>query len=450
LNSRYIYLLSGILLFFGGYAAVKDPIIGLGLGIVTTMVFWWITQPIPLYVTALIPIAVGPLLGLISNDQLALSYGNHMIFLFLGGFIMALGIEKWKLHEYISVRLIRFFGNSPTRILIGFMVATAFMSMWISNTATTLMMLPMALSVIKSVKGDGKTRFASGLLIAIAYAANIGGTATIIGTPPNVQLAGILSQHYDIHISFFEWLKLGLPFSICMNIIAFIFIKLIFFKNFSLEMPEFERTHLDKQQKLVLLTFSFIVFLWMFGKTIFGSFNFPISDTAIAVVGGLLFFILPGKEGKSLLVWKDMDRIPWGILILFGGGLAVAQILANTGVVVLLVNSLGAWSTSSIVIIILLLITLTVFATELMSNLALVSLLIPIVATFALEFDLPLVLLCSGVALASSCAFMLPVATPPNAIVYSSNMIPIKKMVKTGLYLNIVVVLVISLFLLIN
>ena len=429
------------------FLTLEESSVGLGVGIVATMVFWWITQPFPLYVTALLPIAVGPILGLITNDQLAASYGNHMIFLFLGGFIMALGIEKWKLHEYISVRLIRFFGNTPVRILVGFMVATAFMSMWISNTATTLMMLPMALSVIKSVRGDGKTRFASGLLIAIAYAANIGGTATIIGTPPNVQLAGVLAQHYDIHISFFEWLKLGLPFSIVMNVIAFLFIRLMFFRGLALEMPEFEPTKLDRQQKIVLVSFSFIVFLWMFAKPILGPFGINVSDTAIAVFGGFLFFILPGEEGKSLLAWKDMDRIPWGILILFGGGLAVAQILANTGVVIELVNSLGAWSSSSIIIIILLLIVITVFATELMSNLALVSLLIPVVATFSLEFDLPLVMLCSGVALASSCAFMFPVATPPNAIVYSSNMIPIKKMIRVGLYLNLVVVLVISLFL---
>jgi solute carrier family 13 (sodium-dependent dicarboxylate transporter), member 2/3/5 len=428
--------------------SMKESSVGLGLGVVSTMVFWWITQPVPLYITGLIPIAVGPIFGLVTNEQLAFSYGNHMIFLFLGGFIMALGIEKWKLHEYISIRLIRFFGNSPVRILIGFMVATAFMSMWISNTATTLMMLPMAMSVIKSVKGDGKTRFATGLLISIAYAANIGGTATIIGTPPNVQLAGILAQNYNIHIDFFEWLKLGLPFSIIMNVIAFLFIKQLFFRNLSLEMPDFESTRLDKEQKIVLITFTFIVFLWMFAKPILEPFGVTISDTAIAVFGGFMFFVLPGQEGRSLLVWKDMDRIPWGILILFGGGLAVAQILANTGVISELVNSLSAWSTSSIVVIILLLITITVFATELMSNLALVSLLIPIVATFSLEFNLPLVLLCSGVALASSCAFMLPVATPPNAIVYSSNMIPIKKMVQIGVYLNIVVVLIISFFLL--
>lgn len=429
------------------FFSIKESLVGLGVGLVLTMVFWWITQPIPLYITALIPIAAGPIFGLLTNEQLAASYGNHMIFLFLGGFIMALGIEKWKLHEYISIRLIRFFGNSPVRILIGFMVATAFMSMWISNTATALMMLPMAMSVIKSVKGEGKTRFASGLLISIAYAANIGGTATIIGTPPNVQLAGILAQNYGIHIDFFEWLKLGVPFSIIMNTIAFLFIRYFFFRNLSLEMPDFESTRLDKQQKIVMFTFSLIVFLWMFAKPILNPFGVDISDTAIAVFGGILFFILPGQEGKSLLVWKDMDRIPWGILILFGGGLAVAQILANTGVVVSLVNSLGAWSTSSIVIIILLLITITVFATELMSNLALVSLLIPIVATFSLQFDLPLFVLCSGVALASSCAFMLPVATPPNAIVYSSNMIPIKKMVQIGFYLNLIVVGVISMFL---
>lgn len=421
-----------------------------GLGLVATMVFWWITQPIPLYVTALLPICFGPLLGLVSNDQLAASYGNHMIFLFLGGFMMALGIEKWKLHEYISVRLIRFFGNSPVRILIGFMVATAFMSMWISNTATALMMLPMAVSVVKSVKGEGKTRFSAGLLISIAFAANIGGTATIIGTPPNVQLAGILAQQFDIHITFFEWLKLGLPFSIVMNFIAFLFIRYSFFRGLSLEMPEFEKTHLTRQQKTVLITFLAIVFLWMFAKPIFSPLGINLSDTAIAVFGGILFFVLPGEEKKSLLIWRDMERIPWGILILFGGGLAVAQILANTGVVVSLVNSLGTWSTSSIVVIILLLITITVFATELMSNLALVSLMIPIVATFSTQFNLPLVVLCSGVALASSCAFMLPVATPPNAIVYASGLIPIKRMVLIGLFLNLAVVGVLSILLMLS
>lgn len=429
---------------------MKDKYVATGLGLVATMVFWWITQPIPLYVTALLPICVGPLLGLLSNDQLAASYGNHMIFLFLGGFMMALGIEKWKLHEYISVRLIRFFGNSPVRILIGFMVATAFMSMWISNTATALMMLPMAISVVKSVKGEGKTRFSAGLLIAIAYAANIGGTATIIGTPPNVQLAGILAQQFDIHITFFEWLKLGLPFSVVMNFIAFLFIRYSFFRRLVLEMPEFEKAHLTRQQKTVLITFLAIVFLWMFAKPIFSPLGINLSDTAIAVFGGILFFVLPGEEKKSLLIWRDMERIPWGILILFGGGLAVAQILANTGVVVSLVNSLGTWSTSSIVVIILLLISITVFATELMSNLALVSLFIPIVATFSLKFDLPLVVLCSGVALASSCAFMLPVATPPNAIVYASGLIPIKRMVLIGFFLNLVVVGVISILLMLS
>jgi sodium-dependent dicarboxylate transporter 2/3/5 len=450
LNNRYIFLLLGLLLFFLLFTVVKDKYVAAGLGLVLTMVFWWITQPIPLYVTALLPICVGPLLGLVSNDQLAASYGNHMIFLFLGGFMMALGIEKWKLHEYISVRLIRFFGNSPVRILIGFMVATAFMSMWISNTATALMMLPMAVSVVKSVKGEGKTRFSAGLLIAIAYAANIGGTATIIGTPPNVQLAGILAQQFDIHITFFEWLKLGFPFSVVMNFIAFLFIRYSFFRGLVLEMPEFEKAHLTSQQKTVLLTFLSIVFLWMFGKPIFSPLGINLSDTAIAVFGGGLFFVLPGEKKKSLLIWRDMERIPWGILILFGGGLAVAQILANTGVVVSLVNSLGTWSTSSIVVIILLLITITVFATELMSNLALVSLMIPIVATFSTQFNLPLVVLCSGVALASSCAFMLPVATPPNAIVYASGLIPIKRMVLIGLFLNLAVVGVLSILLMLS
>lgn len=418
---------------------IEDKTIGKGLGLVFMMVYYWISQPIPLYVTALFPLAIAPIIGLLNINELADAYGNHMIFLFLGGFIMAVGIEKWKLHEWISVRLILFFGASPVRIMLGFMSATWFLSMWISNTATALMMLPMALSVVNSISGKGKMKFGAGLMLGIAYAANIGGTATLIGTPPNVQLAGMLSQQFSIEITFFEWLKLGIPFAFLMLAIGFFVIQTFFCKDLSLDMPDFQRSPLSPVQKRTFIAFGSIVFLWIFGSQLNTYLGIPLNDTSIALLGGILFFILPGEENKSLLQWKDMERIPWGILLLFGGGLAVAKILSEIGVILLLVNHLSEWGINSFFMILLFFVVLTVFATELMSNLALVSLMIPIAGAFALEHNHSILAITAGIALAASCAFMLPVATPPNAIMYSSNLIPMKAMVRVGLLLNLIV-----------
>jgi len=450
ISNRYINLLIGVIIFLVCTTLIESSTVGLGIGMVCAMVYLWISQPIPLYITALIPFIIGPAAGILSKEDLASAYGNHMIFLFLGGFIMAVGIEKWKLHEWIAVRLIHLFGSSPIRILFGFMVATAFMSMWISNTATALMMLPMALSVVKTIGGDGIQKYSVGLMLGIAYAANIGGTATIIGTPPNVQLAGILSQEFGIRITFFQWLKIGVPFALIMITIGFFMLRYFFCQHLKLSIPEFEKTQLDSVQKRVLIAFIVVISLWMFGDLAANLVGFSINDTAIAVAGGIAFFIIPGEEAqKPLIVWSDMQRIPWGILILFGGGLAVAKTLANTGVLIDLVNAISSWEIAAFGLIVLFFVLLTVFATELMSNLALVSLVIPIAGTFAEVEGYSILALTSGIALAASCAFMLPVATPPNAILYSSNLIPIRSMVRIGLYMNLIVTVLITVIILI-
>lgn len=444
LPSKIIYLLSGIVLFTIIYFHGSGSFQASGIALVSLVVFWWITQPIPLYVTALIPIILGPAFGLLPKADIASAYGNQMIFLFLGGFMIALAIEKWKLHELISIRLIRFIGQSPTRILIGFMLSTAFISMWISNTATTLMMLPMALSVIHSLEGDGKKRFSLGILLGIAYAANIGGTATIIGTPPNVQLASILEEQFGITITFLGWLKIGLPFALLSLILAFLLIWLLLFRRLSLKVKKIKSQNLDKPQIIVLLIFLIVVLLWIFSKPL----GLPFSDTAIALMGGSAMFAIQGVKNKSILEWKDMQRIPWGILLLFGGGLAIAKILENTGTIVEIVNYLGELNILSQTAIIFIFVVLAIFATELMSNLALVSLLIPIVGVFAQEFNLPIITLCASVALSASCAFMFPVATPPNAIVYSSGFISFNRMMVIGFAMNLITIGLISILML--
>lgn len=443
-KTKILHLALGPILFLLSFTLIdmegSQPA---AIGIALWMMYWWISEAVPLYVTALLPLVFGVGMQLISKDELALSYGNHMIFLFLGGFLLARAIEKSELHVEISRFIINLFGGSSKGIVMGFMLATALLSMWISNTATTLMMLPMALSVLKGFPDfKGKKKFSTGLLLSIAFAANIGGAATLVGTPPNSQMAGILSESFDVEIGFAEWMTLGVPFSLVMLVIAFIVISFFFLKNIKINSNVPKPKKLNSYQIKVAIIFSITVIIWILRKPIIGWTGFEFNDAAVAIAGSILLFIIPRKE-KTLLVWKDTRDISWGILILFGGGLALAKILENAGVVDVIINSLKNFDSISQVTIILAVITFAVFATELMSNLALVVVIIPIIGSFALEMDIPIVQICAGVALAASCAFMLPVATPPNAIVFSSGEIKVKQMVRVGFVLNIISVLMI-------
>jgi len=433
------------LLFFGARYLDLTAFDTSALGLALWMVYWWITQPVPLYVTALLPIAIGVPFDLIPNDVLAQSYGNQMIFLFFGGFVLAIGIERWNLHEQIALSIIRMFGRTPQRILGGFMFSTAILSMWISNTATALMMLPIAMSVIQTIPRFREKRlFSVGLLLSIAFSANIGGTATLIGTPPNIQMAGILEQEFGLSISFFEWFLIGTPFMLIMLTLTFFTVKYFFIKNASFEMQEIEPRKLDPNQKRVLYLFLVVVALWM-SRTFLNDFMpIIINDTVIALSGAILLFIVPSTEKRPLLIWEDLNRLPWGILFLFGGGMALAAILAEANIVSFLVEVMKPLANFPVIILLLVVFTVAVFATELMSNLALVSLIIPLIGKFAIELDLPLLGISAGIALSASCAFMLPVATPPNAIIYSSNLIHIKEMVRYGFVLNIISIVVVT------
>ncbi len=444
---RYLHILIGIGLYVLCSLLEVEVFEMRGLGLALWMVYWWIAQPIPLYATALLPIIVGGSSDLIPLGDLATAYGNHMIFLFFGGFVIALAIEKWKLHEQIAFSIIRIVGRTPVRILAGFMASTAFLSMWISNTATSLMMLPIALSVIRAIpRFREKKLFSIGLLLSIAFSANIGGTATLIGTPPNIQMAGILQQEFDTTIDFFQWFVLGLPFMLVLLICCFLTLRYFFVKRIHFEMPTLAPRKLDGNQQRVLWVFSIVVLAWMARSFINHVLPIEINDTAIALSGALLLFVIPGTQREPLLDWDDLKALPWGILFLFGGGMALASILADAGIINFLIEHLKPIAQLPFSVIILIIVALAIFATELMSNLALVSLLIPLMGEFALELDLPLFGVAAAVALSASCAFMLPIATPPNAIVYSSKMLSVKNMMRYGILMNSITLIVITLF----
>ncbi|MBW1298710.1 SLC13 family permease [Aquimarina litoralis] len=433
------------------------------ISVAVWMIVWWITEAVSISVTALIPLILFPLVGILDLKTVSQSYGSPIVFLFFGGFVMALALEKVNLHKRIALSIIKITGTSPNRVILGFMVATAFMSMWISNTACTVVMLPIALSVIQLLVDDedGFTKndknFALSIMLGIAFSANVGGVATIIGTPPNSVLVGFLENEYQIEISFLNWMLLAFPFSVLMiGVIYFVIVKWIYPNRIvsfssSKNVIDDELRKLGKITKIerrVLTIFSAVIFLWIARTTINGFFpGLNLSDTGISMMGAFALFVIPFKlnKGEFTLIWKDTQKLPWGILILFGGGLALASGLSHAGLIELVANMIANNKGLSVLIIALLLIVFMLFMTELMSNVALVAIFVPVVAGIALGLDIPMLHLLIPVTMASSCAFMLPMATPPNAIVFASGYVKVSEMVKVGLILNVISVLLLLL-----
>lgn len=437
------------------------------LGVAAWMIVWWITEATPIPITALLPLILFPFLGVMKMSEAAAPYANPIIFLFMGGFMIALGLEKHRLHERIALNLIRITGTSGNGIILGFMIATGFISMWISNTATAMMMLPIAISVIDLLKTEkentpeieskGERNFGIGLMLVIAYAANIGGVATIIGTPPNVVFVGLLNQFYEQKLPFGKWMLIGVPLSIVLlTACYFIITRLVFPNNLKkvhgsdalIQQKLKELGNIRKEEKLVMMVFGITSSLWIFQQPLnllLG--NDMLNDTNIAMMGGSLMFLVPSslKKFKFLLNWRDTERLSWGILILFGGGLCLAQGLSNAGIIQA-VGAAIAEQGSAVNWLLLGLITASIFITELMSNVALVQIFIPVVFGIAVNLGLNPILLGMPVAIGSSMAFMFPVATPPNAIVFSSGQMNVKDMMKAGIILNIVSILFIYLF----
>jgi sodium-dependent dicarboxylate transporter 2/3/5 len=438
-----------------------SPTSGKVLAVAAWMIIWWIAEAAPVPVTALLPLILFPFLGIMKMSEAAAPYANPIIFLFMGGFMIALALEKHRLHERIALNLVRITGTSGNGIILGFTIATGFISMWISNTATAMMMLPIAISVINLLRRSteetptiGERNFGIALMLVIAYAANIGGVATIIGTPPNVVFVGLLDQFAHEKISFGKWMLVGLPLSITIMGLGYFMLTRFIFPN---RLPQISGADaliknrlvdlgpMRKEEKLVLTIFTGTSLLWIFQQPLnilLGS--ELLNDTNIGMAGGALMFLVPAslKQFKFLLVWKDTEKLSWGILILFGGGLCLAQGLSSAGIIQA-VGSYIAQQSQSVNWLLFGLIAASIFITELMSNVALVQIFIPVVFGIATNLGIDPILLGMPVALGASMAFMFPVATPPNAIVFSSGHMKVKDMMRAGLVMNIIALLLI-------
>jgi len=419
------------------------------LGIALWMLIWWITETVHLGVTALLPLVLFPALEIAEAKSLAAYYAHPLVYLFFGGFVLALALEKTGLHYRIALWILRKTGTKDHQLLAGFMLATAFMSMWISNTATAIMMLPIASSVIAILEPQQREKLARPILLSVAWAANIGGMATLIGTPPNMIFAGFMSEQLNRQIGFVEWLPVGLSASVLLGSIAYLILRRGLGQN-ELSPAEEERTRnwlkdewsrlgsLTTAQRRVAMVFALTAILWILRPYL--SLWIPViqwSDTGIALTAAVLLFAVFDGSSRSVLDWGDTKALPWGILLLFGGGLALAGTLQASEWFVLLGDQLQSLHGIPFATWLLVMALLGVFATELLSNMALVSALLPLVYSLATALGLDFYALSLPLVLGASCAFMLPMATPPNAIVFSTGSLSMSYMIYRGIALNL-------------
>lgn len=421
------------------------------------MAIWWMTEAIPIPATALIPLVAFPLLEIADIRSAAAPYANPLIFLFLGGFLIALAMERWQLHRRLALSIVGAIGAKPMAVVVGFAIASAFLSMWVSNTATALMMLPMGLSVVDLVRRgdpDAGKNFSVVLMLTIAYSCSIGGMATLIGTPPNAFFAGFMLETYDRSIGFVEWMAFGLPLAlIALPIMLFILARIAFpvrireipggrqhIHNLLAEMGSMHRG-----EKLVAGAFTATAALWT-TRPLLESVLPGLSDAGIAIGMALVLFLLPVDlpKGEFVLDWMTATRVPWGVLLLFGGGLSLADAISDTGLALWLGGQMELLADWPMLLVILAVTAGVVFLTELTSNTATAAAFLPIAASVSVGLGHDPMVLGIPAVLAASCAFMLPVATPPNAIVYGSTFITIPQMARAGLYLNVVFIALVS------
>ena len=421
---------------------------------------WWMTEAIPIYVTSLLPIILFPLSGGLELKLTTASYGHKFVFLFIGGFILAIAIEKWKLHKRIALNIIKIVGTKKSNIILGFMIATAFLSMWISNTATAVMILPVGLAIISQLKDNPKTIenenivFGKTLMLAIAYSASIGGMATLIGTPPNLVLAGVVKTSFNVEINFLQWMSFGLPISVFLLFICWKYLTTIAY-NFSDQNFESGLNEIDKQlkelgkvsyeEKSVLIVFILTALAWVTQSFLIKQFIPAIDDTIIAIFAAIILFILPNKEGsKKLLSWDDAVKLPWGILLLFGGGMALAKGFDSSGLAIWIGSQMNFFNAIPLLFLLLILIAIVNFLTEITSNLATTAMLLPVLVALSETIEVNAFFLLVGATVAASCAFMLPVATPPNAVVFGSKILKIDDMIKKGFWMNLISILILT------
>ncbi len=431
------------------------------IGMAWLMIFWWVFEALPMAVVALVPLVAFPMLGLSKPDEVSTAYANPIIYLFMGGFMLGLSIEKWGLHRRIALHVIKLTGDSGDRIILGFSLATAGISMWLSNTATTMMMFPIALSVIKVV--ENKTNqprnihmFSMALMLMVAYSSNLGGLATLIGTPPNVAYAGYILKQYNYSIPFGTWILFGLPLALVLVFGTYILMVKWLYPNriassheaMLLVQQELNLMgKLNTPQKRALLVFGFTALGWITKDLLNLLLPFRLDDSMIAIMGATAMFLVPAGNnkhtGERLLAWEDTSKMAWGILIMFGGGMALANQLEKVN----LMNDIGQYmaglANGQLLLLVLFTIVFSIFLSEFMSNVAQVLVLAPVVSGIADAMQLNPLLLGIPMTLAASCSAMMPMGTPPNAIVFSSGLVPIREMMKAGFVVNLFAIIVI-------
>lgn len=457
--TAFLCVAAAVLAYFLNPFGVK-PEAAKVIGLAVLLISLWITEAFPMPVTALLPLVLFPLLKVGTIKATAAAYSNEVIFLFMGGFMLGLAIEKWNLHRRIALNIVRLTGTSGNRIILGFIIATGLISMWLSNTATTMMMFPIALSVVKVMEEnhahkEGLKNFALSIMIAIALASNFGGVATLIGTPPNVAYAGFINDRYHYTIGFADWLMVCMPLSVLLLFFLYlVMVKWLYPNRMKKDVATSKIIHQEitalgaysKAEKRVLFVFACTASLWITKDLLNKIGLFTLDDNMIALMGAVTLFIVPsGKGDEALLQWADTKNMAWGILLLFGGGLALAGALEKAG----LIESLAKWFIGfgfNQFMLIFLVTLVSLFISEVMSNIAQVLVFAPVVSGLAENAHMHPLLLGIPMTLAASCASMLPMGTPPNAIAFSSGYIPLRHMTRVGFVMNVIAVVLITLF----
>ncbi len=428
------------------------------------MAIWWATEAVPIAVTALLPLVFFPLLGIANIHDTAAPFANKVIFLFLGGFMVALAMQRWNLHRRIALTVLQFSGGNGASLVGGFMLASALLSMWVMNTSTTMMLLPIAISIVTVIHGSvddleerGKKDFQYAMLLGVAYAATIGGISTLVGTAPNAMMAAFVLENYGTEIDFTSWMMVGVPLSAVMLPLAWLALTRFVFKvDFDtsnegralLRQMKDDLGRISVPEKRVAIIFVALAFTWIFRPVLA---KLPglaaLDDSGIAMAAGISLFLIPSgdKQDPLLIRWKHIEDLPWSILLLFGGGLTLAAAVSRTGLATWLGGNLHEVGLLPIALLVIIVSTLIIFLTELTSNIGTTATFMPVVGAIAIEAGYDPVVLLVPVTLAASCAFMLPVATPPNAIVFGSGMLTIPKMAKAGMALNLIAIVLVSL-----
>jgi len=418
---------------------------------------WWITEAIPIPVTSLLPLVLFPLTGGLDLKLTASSYGDKIIYFYMAGFFLAIAMEKWNLHKRIALNIINVVGYNKKSMVLGFMIATAFLSMWLSNTSTSIMMLPIGIAIVSQVslkKNILNSNFGKVLMLGIAYSASIGGFATIYGTPPNLILLSNIEEYFNLSIDFFSWFIMAFPLSCIL-----LFICWYYLVNFSFDLSSLsnvskktissqikELGKIKYEEKGVLLIF--IVFiLGLLFKQFISEFIPQIDDTIIAISIAIFLFLIKSSDGENNLIeWSDGVKLPWGIILLFGGGLSIATAMKSSGLALWIGELAYNIDSLDLILIVLIIVMIVNFLTEITSNLATVSMLLPILASISISLGIHPYIIMVSATIAASCAFMLPVATPPNAVVFGSGYLKMTDMVKTGLVMNVISIVIVSLY----